>query len=218
MYFVAQYMIEKGIMMKQSFKSKYRKVISLVCATLMALMVVGATHKSWCTKNINFSFKVTNVEKITFTLYYTTSVADDFDEKHTITKQVKRGTTRVKMIIPAQKVAKVRLNMNDRFGSMNLSKIKLNGYNGVDMSDYSDFRYINVDDEEIVPDGSLMVSSEQDNPYILVNRAFNVYKGYDIDFFKVAMFFGSVFIIFYAFFMLALYEKKKKKKDPYEYY
>ena len=24
--------------------------------------------------------------------------------------------------------------------------------------------------------------------------------------------------IFYAFFMLALYEKKKKKKDPYEYY
>jgi uncharacterized protein (DUF1015 family) len=205
-------------MQKQSFKSKYRKVISLIGAILMALMVVGGSHKSWCTKNINLSFKSSSVTKITYSLFYTTSVADEFDDQKVVAAQVRTGVHRVKMIIPAHKVAKIRLNINDRFGSVNISKLKLNGRNGVDLSDYSDLRFINVDDEEIVPDGSLMVSSEQDNPYIMVNRAFNVYKGYDIDFFKVGMYFGSVFLIFYAFFMLALYEKKKKKKDPYEFY
>lgn len=204
--------------MKQSFKSEHRKTISLVGALLIALMVVGGSYKSWCNQNINLSFNATNTEDVTYRLYYTTDVKENFSAKKSTAKSVKSGTHRVKIVIPAENVAKIRLNIGNRPGTVNISKLKLNGHASVDLSDFSDHEYINIDEEEILPDGSITLISEQDNPYIGIRTMFNMHKGYDLDLIKIGLFFGSVFLIFYAFFTLALYEKKKKKKDPIDYY
>ena len=204
--------------MKQSFKSKYRKTISLIGALLIALMVVGSSYKSWCKQNINLSFNVTNTGDVTYKLYYTTNVKENFNSRKVVAESFKSGTHKVKMLIPAENVSKIRLNIGNRPGTVNISNMKLNGHASIDLSDFSEHEYINIDEEEILPDGSITLISEQDNPYIGIRTMFNMHKGYDIDFIKVGLFFGSVFLVFYAFFMLALYEKKKKKKNPLDYY
>ena len=204
--------------MKQNFKMKYRKTISLIAATLVSLMLVGGTYKSWCNKNINLSFKSTNIGNITYKLYYTTNAKEDFNSKKVVTASLKDGVHKVKMVIPTQNVAKIRLNISNRPGTINIAQLKLNGHASIDLSDFSSHEYRNIDEEEILPDGSMMLISEQENPYILIKSVFNLHEGYDIDFFKVLMFFGSIFLIVYIFFMFALFEKKKKKKDLMDYY
>ena len=204
--------------MNQSFKSKHRKTIALVGALLIAFMVVGGSYKSWCKQNINLSFNSANTEKIVYKLYYTNDINEDFNSKKVVSEPVSKGNHSVKIVIPSENVAKIRLNIGNRPGTVNISKLKLNGHASVDLSNFSNHEYVNIDEEEILPDGSISMTSQQENPYIGISTMFNMHKGLDIDFTRVGMFFGSVFIIFYAFLMLALYEKKKKKKDPIDYY
>ena len=204
--------------MKESFKMKYRNTISLVVATLIALMVVAGTYKSWCDKNINLSFNSTNAAEITYKLFYTTKATDNFNSKQVVSVPVQEGKHNVKMIIKAPSVSKIRLNIGSYPGTVNISKLKLNGHASVDLSDFSSHEYINIDEEEILPDGSITITSEQDNPYISIKSVFNMHRGYDIDYLKAVLLFGSVFVVFYTLLMLALYEKKKKKKDLTDYY
>ena len=204
--------------MNQSFKSKHGKTIALVGALLISLMVVGGSYKSWCKQNINLSFNSANTEKIVYKLYYTNDINEDFNSKKVVAEPVSKGNHSVKIVIPSENVAKIRLNIGNRPGTVNISKLKLNGHASVDLSNFSNHEYVNIDEEEILSDGSISMTSQQENPYIGISTMFNMRKGLDIDFTKVVMYFGSVFIIFYAFLMLALYEKKKKKKDPIDYY
>ena len=171
--------------MKQSFKMKYRNVISLV---------------------------------ITYKLYYTEDIKSDFSKNKYVSKQVKQGSKDVKIIIPADKLAKFKLDFGSHPGVVNISKLKLKGRVTVKLNDFVNYIYLNFDSTEVMADGSVTLISEQDNPVMMVNKMFNLYKGFDIDWLKLIALFSILYAFFYAFFMLILYEKKKKQKEFYDYY
>lgn len=204
--------------MKQSFKMKYRSVISIVLALFIASALVGLSYKSWYSKNINISFNAVNTRNVTYKLWYAVDANDDFTEERSVTKYVKPGSTDVKIIIPANKLSKFRLDFGLQPGVVNISKLKINGHVTVKLNDFATYRFGNIDGSELKDDGSITVVSDQIDPYMLVNKVFNIYPGYDINWIKLSLFFGVIFVIFYAFFMLALYEKKKKRKEFYDYY
>lgn len=204
--------------MKQSFIVKQRNIISLIAAFLLASGAVGATYKSWYTENINVTFNGVTNKNVTYRVFYTVNGNDSFDGARAAGHTVKSGTTDVKIIIPAQKVARIRLYLGSHPGVVNISKLRINGNKVIKLNDFSDYEYKNMDSTEVMSDGSVTVISDQPNPYIDINKVLNVQRGCDINWLKVVGFFFSVFIIFYAFFMLALYRKKKKKKNFYDYY
>ena len=204
--------------MKQSFRMKYRNVISLVAATIIALGMVGAGYKSWYAKNINVSFNSVNTREATYKLYYAENAEDEFSSDKYITKKIKVGKNDVKIVLPISHLAKIRLHLGSNPGVVNLSKFKINGMRSVSLDDFSENQYKNTDGEEVKNDGSITIVSDQDNPYMIINKTFNIYAGYDINWGKLVAFFCTIFVIFYAFFMLALYKKQKKKKEFFEYY
>lgn len=204
--------------MKQSFRMKYRNVISLVAAAIISLVMVGAGYKSWYAKNINVTFNSVNTRDATYTLYYVENAEDKFSSDKFVAKKVKVGKNDVKIILPIPHLAKIRLYLGSYPGVVNLSKFKINGMGSVKLDDFSENQYKNTDSEEIKDDGSITIVSDQNNPYMIIDKTFNIYAGYDINWVKLAAFFCTMFAIFYAFFMLALYKKKKKKKEFYDYY
>ena len=204
--------------MKQSFRMKYRNVISLVVAAIISLVMVGSGYKSWYAKNINVTFHSVNTREATYTLYYTEEAKDKFSSDKFVAKKVKIGKNDVKIILPISHLAKIRLYLGSYPGVVNLSKFKINGMGSVKLDDFSENQYKNTDSEEIKDDGSITIVSEQNNPYMIIDKTFNIYAGYDINWVKLIAFFCTMFAIFYVFFMLALYKKKKKKKEFYDYY
>ncbi|MBR1600578.1 MAG: hypothetical protein IJ677_03270 [Alphaproteobacteria bacterium] len=204
--------------MKQNFLMKYRNTISLILATVIALVIVGASYKSWYDKNINITFNSVNTREVTYKLYYTTDYKDKFSADKFVAKKVKIGNNDVKIILPIEHLSRIRLDLGNRPSVINLSKFKINGKGSVKLENLAENRYENTDGAEIKGDGSITIDSEQSNPYMIVNKVFNIYAGYDINFVKLISFFCTVFIIFYTFFMLALYRKRKKKKEFYDYY
>ena len=210
--------LEGGRDMKQSFKMKYRSVISVVLALFIASALVGLSYKSWYSKNINVSFNAVNTRNVTYKLFYAVDANDDLVDERSVTKYVKTGATDVKIIIPANKLSKFRLDFGLQPGVVNISKLKINGHVKVKLDDFASYKVENIDGSELKDDGSITIVSDQVDPYMLVNKVFNIYPGYDIDWIKLSLFFGVIFVIFYAFFMLALYEKKKKRKEFYDYY
>ena len=204
--------------MKPSFIMRYRNIISLVAATLIALGVVGASYKSWYAKNINITFNSVNTRDTVYKLYYTVDAKDAFAADRFVTKKVKAGDNDVKMILKVPHLAKIRLYLGSYPGVVNLSKFKINGMGSVKLDNFADNEYKNADSVEVQGDGSVTIVSDQVNPYMIINKVFNIYIGYDINWVKLVSFFCSMFVIFYAFFMLALYRRKKKKKEFFDYY
>lgn len=204
--------------MKQSFKSKYRKIISLVVALILASGIVGLTHKSWYAKNINISFNMVSTKDITYKVLYTENKNSGFENAKIVAKRVKSGTNDVKIIIPSAKLAKFRLYFGSQPGLLNLSKLKINGDKVIKLNDFVSYEFRNMDSSEVIGDGSITFASEQANPYMDVNQTFDVNRGCDIDFIKVGSFGIILFVLFYVFFLFALREKKKKKKEFYDYY
>lgn len=204
--------------MKQSFKMKYRNVISLVIAFILSVSIVGGSHKHWMAENISLSFNSFNAKDIVYTLYYTKDIKSDFSKKQSVSKRVKQGSSDVKIIIPTDKLAKFKLDFGSHPGVVNISKLKLKGRVTIKLNDFVDYIYLNFDSTEVASDGSVTLISEQDNPSMLVNKMFNLYKGFDINWVKFLAFFSILYAFFYAFFMLILYEKKKKRKEFYDYY
>lgn len=204
--------------MKQSFRMKYRNVISLIAATLISAAIVGASYKSWLSKNINISFNAQSTRDITYKLVYTEDQQTPIENGASVSKFVKTGTTDVKIVLPAQKLVRFRIKFSDRPGLLNISKFKINGQVSMAFDDFAKFNYVNMDSVEVMPDNSVTIISDQSGASMSLNNIFNFYPGYDIAKVKVVVFFCSLFAIFYTFFMLALYKKKKKKKDIVDYY
>lgn len=204
--------------MKQSFKMKYRNVISLVMAFVLSVSIVGGSHKHWMAENISLSFNSFNAKDITYKLYYTEDIKSDFSKNKYVSKRVKQGSKDVKIIIPADKLAKFKLDFGSHPGVVNISKLKLKGRVTIKLNDFVNYIYLNFDSTEVVADGSVTLVSEQDNPVMMVNKMFNLYKGFDINWLKLIALFSILYAFFYAFFMLILYEKKKKRKEFYDYY
>ena len=204
--------------MKPSFIMKYRNIISFVAATLIALGVVGASYKSWFAKNINITFNSVNTREAVYKLYYAVDAKDEFAADKFVAKKVKVGNNDVKMILKVPHLAKIRLYLGSYPGVINISKFRINGMGSVKLNNFAENEYKNSDSVEVQNDGSVTIVSEQDDPQMIINKVFNIYIGYDINWIKLVSFFCSMFVIFYAFFMLALYRRKKKKKEFYDYY
>lgn len=204
--------------MKQSFIMKYRNAISLVAATVIALGIVGASYKSWFAENINITFNSVNTRDAVYKLYYTVDAKDKFTAGKVVTKKVKVGNNDVKIIIKEPHLAKIRLYLGSYPGVINLSKFRINGMGSVKLDNFTDNEYKDADSVEVKGDGSVTIISEQNNPHMIIDKIFNIYAGYDINWVRLVSFFFSIFAIFYAFFMLALYRRKKKKKEFYDYY
>lgn len=204
--------------MKQSFKSKYRNVISLTMAMLLSLGIVGATYKSWYAENINVSFHAVTNNTVTYKIFYTGSKTASFDNKKMVKKTVKGGINDVKVVLPIAKMAKFRLGLGNKSGVVNICKLKIHGDKVVELNDFADYEFNNMDSVEVLSDGSVTVVSEDGEPYMNINQTFEIYPGMDVDFVRVGAFVLILFGLFYGFFMFVLKEKKKKKKNLLDYY
>lgn len=204
--------------MKQSFRMKHRNIISLVMAFVFTACIIGAGYKGWLKENINVQFTAFASREVALTIYYAQDAKDNFSAEKKVTKRISRGGNDVKIIIPAKKLAKFKLVMNLRPGVINISKLRVNGRVTAKLDDYASNKYINFDSVELIADGSITLISEQVDPAIIINKQFNMYPGFDVDWIKLSVFGGVLYAVFYAFFMLALYKKKKKRKEFYDYY
>lgn len=187
-------------------------------ATLLSLGIVGFTYKSWYAKNINLTFNAVSTKDVTYKVLYTENSENGFGKAKIVSKKVGSGTNDVKIILPGERLARFRLYLGNQPGMLNLSKLKINGNKVIKLDEFVDYEFHGVDSSEVIGDGSITLISEQANPYMYVNKSFDVYDGYDINYIKVGTFCTLLFGLFYAFFMFALREKKKKKKSILDYY
>ncbi|MBQ8482106.1 MAG: hypothetical protein IJ532_06185 [Alphaproteobacteria bacterium] len=197
---------------------KYRNIISVVAAFLIAAGIVGASYKSWFAKNINVTFHSVNTREASYKLCYAVEKDEKLSTDKCINKKVKIGKNDVKIILQEPHLSKIRLYLGSYPGVINLSKLRINGMGSVKLDNFAENKYENADSVEVKEDNSVTIISEQNNPYMIIDKTFNIYEGYDINWIKLVSFFCTIFVIFYAFFMLALYKKKKKKKEFFDYY
>ena len=103
----------------------------------------------WGKKTMIVSFDAEAVKDLQYQVFYTTEEKGKFNEKQSVKKIVKKGKSRVEIVLPIDEIVKFRLDLGNNSEKLIISNLKLIGKDMVKFNDFSKFNFRNIDKKEL---------------------------------------------------------------------
>ena len=193
---------------KVETKKTNKTLVNLITGIVVALIATVASYNYWHDTNIRVTFHADNKKELTYQVFYTEDNSGHFNEKQSAKQVVTSGSHNVKIVIPAEKIGRLRLDTGFIPGELTIKDIKVSGDNSVEFTDFDNYKYLNIKEHTANEDGSLTIVSDHGDPYIVTTEELDIFPGDDYDWLRMGLIAGGSFIV--AFLLAMLINRKKK--------
>ena len=115
-----------------------------------------------------------------FQVFYTTHRNENFNQKHSVKKQVFVKDKHIEVELPAEKIYKIRYDFGVKPQRVVLKNVEITGDQYINFSNWKEYGYRNMDKNKIhKEDNSLELVSDQGDPYMYFIYPFVLYKKSD---------------------------------------
>jgi len=126
-----------------------RPTKSLVIICVLTMLFMWLSLGLWGKKTMIVSFDAEAVKDLQYQVFYTTEEKGKFNEKQSVKKIVKKGKSRVEIVLPIDEIVKFRLDLGSNSEKLIISNLKLIGKDMVKFNDFSKFNFRNIDKKEL---------------------------------------------------------------------
>ena len=110
-------------------------------------------------------------------IFYTTEQNENFNQEHSVRKDVTEKDTHVEVIIPEDKIYKFRIDFGSNPEKVLLKNVEIIADQYINFNDWQNYTYRNIEKSKInKKDNSLIVISAQKDPYMFWGLPFVLYK------------------------------------------
>lgn len=117
-------------------------------------------------KNSVLTFETTTEKALNYQVFYTVEREVWYDAEHVIDHQGEAGTHKYSIVIPSDKVFRIRIDFDANPGKVTIKNIYLDGTQKADLNNFDGYAYNQIDAKDKNKDGSLTITSQQDDPYM----------------------------------------------------
>jgi len=192
---------------KIEMKKTNKILVNLFIGVLVALIATAASYNYWHDTNIRVTFHADSEKELNYQVFYTEDNSGHFNEPQSIKQIVSAGSNCVKIVVPAEKIGRFRLDFGQFPGEVNIKDLKISGDEIVEFKDFENYRYANIKKHVSNEDDSLTIVSDHRDPFIVTTEELNIYPGDDYNWLLMGLIAGSSFII--AFLLAILINRKK---------
>ena len=115
---------------------------------------------------VYFNFTTVAKKDFNYQVFYTVKNEIWYDPSHVVSVEGKAGENTYKVKIPATKVYRIRLDFDVKNEEIIVSNVYLSGGQEVDLNNFKDYLYNDIEEKTINPDGSLTVLTKVQDPHI----------------------------------------------------
>ncbi len=117
-------------------------------------------------KNSVLTFEATSEKPLNYQVFYTVKREVWYDASHVVEYAGEAGTHKYSVVIPSDKVFRVRIDFDSNPGKVTIKNIYLDGTQKADLNDFDGYAYNQIDSKTKNKDGSLTLTSGEDDPYM----------------------------------------------------
>ena len=117
-------------------------------------------------KNSVLTFETTTDKALTYQVFYTVEREVWYDAEHVVEHKGKAGTNKYSIVIPSEKVFRIRIDFDSNPGKVMIKNIYLDGTQKADLNNFGGYAYNQINSKTQNRDGSLTITSEEDDPYM----------------------------------------------------
>lgn len=117
-------------------------------------------------QNSVLSFETTTDKALNYQIFYTVEREVWYDASHVVEHQGEAGSHKYSIVIPSGKVFRIRIDFDSNPGKVTIKNIYLDGTQKADLNNFGEYAYNQIDVKEENKDGSLTITSQQDDPYM----------------------------------------------------
>ncbi len=117
-------------------------------------------------KNSVLTFEATTEKALNYQVFYTVEREVWYDAEHVVDHQGEAGTHKYSIVIPSDKVFRIRIDFDANPGKVIIKNIYLDGTQKADLNNFDGYAYNQIDAKDKNKDGSLTITSQQDDPYM----------------------------------------------------
>ena len=150
--------------------TKTSKVVSEVKAVKNANIVSKLKNQTQPTTAV-LKFTAETEKPLVFEVFYTVKREVWFDAQHVVSYQGSAGLNEYEIELPFKEVFKVRLDFGSNPGTVVLSNMSMIGTQNADLSDTSNYDFRNIEEYEIGPNGDVVFTSHEKDPFIIYKKA-----------------------------------------------
>ncbi len=184
-------------MIKSIKKISKKHYIQCGLAVLLTGLVLYFTSALWSNKAVIVSFNAEAKKDINYQVFYTEAKGQGMDEKHSVRKNIKSGSQKIEILLPIERVVKIRLDIGSNPGEVVISDLQVKGGKNVKLN-YNEFNKNQIDKYEI-KGNKLYISSNQGDPYIWYKQELNLPAGMQIDWCRFIIISVLAFLLMYKF-------------------
>ena len=119
------------------------------------------------------SFDAEAEKEISYQAFYTNNMTENFGGSNVVTYKAQAGKNHIEIILPTEKIAKLRLDLGSFPGKIQLKNIKVRGLNTVTISD-ENFLRLNQLKVQSPQAGYFNFYSDQGDPYFVYTKTLNL--------------------------------------------
>lgn len=117
------------------------------------------------------------VKPVELQIFYTTEQTENFNEKHSVRKNVTQQDTHVEVIIPEDKIYKFRIDFGSQPERVLLKNVEIIADQYINFNDWYSYGYKNIEKSKVnKKNNSLTIISEHRDPYMVWSLPFVLYK------------------------------------------
>ena len=117
-------------------------------------------------KNSVLTFEATSEKPLNYQVFYTVKREVWYDASHVVEHEGEAGTHKYSIVIPSDKVYRVRIDFDSNPGKVTIKNIYLDGTQKADLNNFDGYAYNQIDTKTKNKDGSLTLTSGEDDPYM----------------------------------------------------
>ena len=164
---------------------------------LLTCVVIYFTSALLLSKNIVVSFNAEAKKEIQYQVFYTEAKGQGMNEKQSVRKNIKSGSQKVEILLPIEKIVKIRLDIGSHPEEVIISDLQVKGSKNVKFN-YNEFNKNQIDKYE-TKGNKLYIASNQGDPYIWYKQELNLPAGMQIDWCRLIIISVLAFLLMYKF-------------------
>ena len=184
-------------MIKSIKKISKKHYIQCGLAVLLTGLVLYFTSALWYSKAVIVSFNAEAKKEIQYQVFYLEANGQNFNEKRSVRKKIKSGNQKVEILLPIEKIVKIRLDIGSNPGNVIISDLQIKGSRSIKLN-YNEFNKNQIDKFE-VKNGKLYLTSNQGDPYLPYKNELNLPAGYQVDWCRLIIISVLSFLLMYKF-------------------
>ncbi|MBQ4400232.1 MAG: hypothetical protein II830_02930, partial [Alphaproteobacteria bacterium] len=152
-------------MIKMLDKISRKHYIQCGLAILLTGLVLYFTSALWSSRAVMVFFNAEAKKDIQYQVFYTEESGQYFNEKQSVKKPIKSGSQKVEILLPIEKIVKIRLDIGSNPEEVVISDLQVKGRKDVKLN-YNEFIQNQIDKYE-VKNNKLYITSNKGDPYII---------------------------------------------------